>query len=55
MAINFRGNPLMALVLFGTLDIWENSVNTSLTNDQISLMDEKAERTLHDLRERLSQ
>jgi pimeloyl-ACP methyl ester carboxylesterase len=28
--INFRGNPLLALLLFGTLDIWENGINAGL-------------------------
>jgi len=52
MPINFRGNLLMALVLFGTLDIWDNNVNTNLTNDQILLMEEEAEKIKHDLRQR---
>ncbi len=50
--IDFRGNPLMALVLFGTWDIWENGINTTLSDDQISLMKEEAENVLQDLRQR---
>jgi len=50
--IDFRGNPLMALVLFGTWDLWENGINTGLSADQISLMEKEAEKIKQDLRQR---
>jgi len=28
--IDFRGNPLMSLLVFGTLDLWENGINAGL-------------------------
>jgi hypothetical protein len=52
MQINFRGNPLMALALFGTWNLWENGINTSQPDDQISLMEEEVEKISHDLRQR---
>jgi len=52
MQIDFRGNPLMALLLFGTLDLWENGITTSLSEGQISLMKEEVEKIKQDLRQR---
>jgi pimeloyl-ACP methyl ester carboxylesterase len=49
--IDFHGNPLMALVLFGTWDLWENGINTSLSDDQISQMKKEADNILRDLRQ----
>jgi len=49
--IDFRGNPLLALVLFGTWNLWENGINTNLSGDQILLMKEEANNILHDLRQ----
>ena len=50
--INFRGNPLLALVLFGTWDLWENGIIADLSNDQVTLMKEEADKILHDLKQR---
>jgi pimeloyl-ACP methyl ester carboxylesterase len=50
--INFRGNPLVAKLLFGVWDLWENDGNASLTNNQSSPTEEEVEEILHDLRQR---
>jgi hypothetical protein len=49
--IDFRGNPLLALVLFGTWNLWENGINTNLSGDQILLMKDEADNILRDLRQ----
>jgi len=54
MPVDFHGNPLLALLLFGTWDLWENGINTSLSDDQILLMEEEAKKILDDLRKRWS-
>ena len=52
MPVDFHGNPLLALLLFGTWDIWENGITTDLSDNQIILMKEEAEKIKHDLRKR---
>ena len=52
MQIDFHGNPLLALLLFGTWDIWENGITTGLSDNQIILMKEETEKIKHDLRQR---
>ena len=52
--IDFQGNPLMALLLFGTWNLWENNVNLGLTEKERSLIEEELEGIKHNLREQWS-
>ncbi len=49
--IDFRGNPLMALMVFGTWNLWENRIKCKLLDDQIFLVKEEVEKILHDLKQ----
>ena len=51
--VDFRGNPLLALAFFGTWDLWENGINTNISDDQILLMKEEAKKLIQDLRQRM--